>query len=117
MADDVVPSGTFGDYSGSNSNAVTYDGRNSICQRSGRLAKPEELVREWTGLWVLPQYRDFRHPQDFIRTSHETKEGSHATAAPDQFIVNSEPILDELGREIRDYRGGMIFSEATAVTV
>jgi hypothetical protein len=58
MPDDTVPSGTFGDYSVSNTNAEPNVRRQEVCQRSGFKAAPGELVKDWTGLWVLPRFRE-----------------------------------------------------------
>jgi len=70
-----------------NSNATPYWGNSyNVCQRSGKKCKPGTLVREWTGLWVHPDYLDRRSEQDFVRVSAEKLTGSIRPEPEDKFI-------------------------------
>jgi len=101
-----------------NTGATTYGGRNSICQRSGWKARPQDLVKDWTGLWVLPQFKDIRNPQDFQKTQIERDRGSVAAErTTDEFITISEAILTEDGKAIEDEQGGIWFTENIPVTL
>ena len=101
MADDSVPSGTFADYwvttkayalgedggrieleaggylllessvLSANVDAKTVPRKYEICQRSGFRAEPGQLVKDWTGLWVLPRFREQRNEQQFVRSKPE----------------------------------------------
>ena len=59
-----------------NASATTDDGKYEICDRSGFKAKPGELVREWDGHFVLPQFYEPRNMQDFVKSRPERQEGS-----------------------------------------
>lgn len=71
-----------------NTNA-TEDTKNryNVCQVSGFKAKPGELVQRWDGLWVLPKFNEERHPQDRVRTRHESQQGSIRPEGADTFIT------------------------------
>ena len=38
-----------------------------VCDDSGLTAYKSEMVRRWDGAWVLKQYAESRHPQEFVR--------------------------------------------------
>lgn len=69
-----------------NTQATEYDGRYNICDRTGFRAKPGQLVEDGYGNMVLPEFRDSRHPQEFIRSRAETHTGPK----------RPEPVGDEL---------------------
>lgn len=114
MSDTDVPSGTFGDYSGSNADAETDDTKYDICQRSGKKAKTEDLAREWTGLMVLPKYLDHRHPQELQtpnRESYDIDEG-YATNVSDTFISGTVTLIAaENGDLIQQETGDFLETE------
>jgi len=71
-----------------NSNTFTPDSSGfTICQRSGFKAKPDQLVREWTGLWVLPRYAEPRNIQDFVRSKAEEQPGPRSGEQTNDFIT------------------------------
>ena len=70
-----------------NDNATTTFGNTyNICDVSGFRARPGELVRRWDGVWVLPEFWEPRHPQDFVRAKAERLTGSIRPESPDLFI-------------------------------
>lgn len=96
MADNGVPSGTFGDYAPTNANATTESSHYEICQRSGFRYPAGTLVKEWTGLWVAPEFWEPRHPQDFVKPVTETKKGSVSPEPTDYFLSTNEVSVDDL---------------------
>jgi hypothetical protein len=58
-----------------NPNATTDDSRYNICDRTGFRALPGQLVEDGYGHMVLPEHRDSRHPQEFVRSRGETFTG------------------------------------------
>ncbi len=60
---------------------------NNICQRSGFKAKPEQLVREWSGGLILPEYAEARNIQDFTRAHAEEQPGTRTPEAVNDFIT------------------------------
>ena len=113
MADDEKPSGTFGDYSESNTDTFTNPRPNQVCQRSGFKVKAGELVQEWTGLWVLPEFRDFRHPQELRRGVPEQPRVGKRPEQRDSFLSVTEVIEDESGVAINDNQGAFLYSEGS----
>ena len=96
MADNAVPSGTFGDYSPSNADATTEPSHYEICQRSGFRVKAGELVKEWTGLYVRPQDWEPRHPQDFVRPVVERHRDTISPEPDDVFLSTNEITAGDL---------------------
>lgn len=71
-----------------------------ICQRTGFKVPSDELVQEWTGLWVWEPYYEPKHPsldQPSLRGERvrpdATGPGSDNDLGPD----DDTPTLDELG--------------------
>lgn len=83
MSDDEVPTGTFGDYSGSNSNAKAYPSRYETCDQSGFKAEAGRLVKQWDGAMVKPRFRDERNPQDFLRPRAERPRSLQKSPEPE----------------------------------
>lgn len=86
MADDEVPSGSFGEYDEANSQAATHPDNYEICQRSNFRFPAGTLVKQWDGLWVAPKYLDFRHPQDFLSTRPEVPNPPRSPEPDNTFI-------------------------------
>ena len=81
-----------------NSTATTRDqSGNTICDRSGRKARPDELVRDpYTGLMVLPKYVDKFQPQGSRpRRTDTTTKGSRRPEKETIFIT-VEVTIDDL---------------------
>ena len=73
-----------------NSTATADSGRYEACQRSGRKAKPGELIQEaYTKLWVLREYSDPYPEQIRVRVSAESLTGPLRPEASDVFITTS----------------------------
>ncbi len=70
-----------------NDSAGPDSGKYNICQRSGRKAKPGELVKEaFTQAWVLPEFAD-PYPQNLrIEAIAENLEGALRPEGDDIFI-------------------------------
>lgn len=112
MADDTKPSATFGDYSETNSDTFTNDRPYEICQRSGFKVDPRELVQEWTGLWVLPEFRDFRHPQELRSAMPKAGPAQRQGEKPEIFIGASFDLLTEGGDRVEtEQTGGYVRTE------
>lgn len=86
MSDNEVPSGTFGDYSPTNANAVPHPSNYEICDKSGFRFPAGTLVKQWDGLMVHPRYLDHRHPQEFVRGVPERPRPSVRPEQPDEFV-------------------------------
>jgi hypothetical protein len=50
---------------------------NVICDRCGFKAKGDDLVKEWTGLYVHPQCLEIRNQQDFLKGVPDCKPKSY----------------------------------------
>ena len=60
----------------------------AICDRSGFKCYADELVRQWDGMMVLPQFVDRRNPQDFVRGVPDNRVPSVIRPeAPDVFVT------------------------------
>lgn len=46
---------------------MEYPRQRAICDASGFKCYADELVRQWDGMMVLPQFCDRRNPQDFVK--------------------------------------------------
>jgi len=91
--DIAVTFGTFGDYSGANSNATTDVPSNyEICDRTGFRVLPGQLVREWNGAMVRRESWEARHPQDFVRGRAERQRGSPRPEPADTFIADNDQV-------------------------
>lgn len=108
--------GTFGDYSETNSEATTVPSNYEICQRSGFKVKPENLVRQWDGLWVRKDLRERRHPQDFVRPVPEHVRGSSRPERPDSFVGISGLLLTEDGAFLTQEADGFFQTEAITIS-
>ena len=43
----------------------------NACDLSGFKAKPNELIKQWNGLYVLPEFAEEEHPADNMRVRQE----------------------------------------------
>jgi len=76
-----------------NTNATTDSGnRYEICDVSGFKCKPGELVKQWNGLWVHPDYWTPRNDQDFVRSTKNLRSTGPLRPEP----VGSETFVDSL---------------------
>ena len=97
MADDTVPSGTFGDYAPSNSNAEEVKSQYQICQQSGFKVRvrdktgrlTHELVKQWDGLYVDRRFKDERNPQDYIKAAGRDANHGNKRPEPDDGFVGT----------------------------
>lgn len=121
MADDSVPSGTFTHGTVTNNDATSYGGRNSICQRSGFKAKPEQLVKDWTGLWVLPQFKDTRNPQDLQHSRPREDRGiSDSVGSDDNPFISGTAVFILTENEeflVQEARGRFITEDFSPISV
>lgn len=107
-------SGTFGDYSAANTNAVEHPSIYETCQQSGFKVKPGELVQQWDGAWVRADFIDKRHPQEFVRGLRERTLPPAPSESVDSFIEHSQFIALEDGRLLgSEMRGAMKTEEPT----
>lgn len=67
----------------------------AICDASGFKCYADELVRQWDGAMVLPQFLDKRNPQDFVTGVRESVRQFTRPEAPDVFL-SSEVTPDDL---------------------
>lgn len=106
--------GTFGDYSESNTNAAENPSVYEVCQKSGFKSKPKELVQQWDGAWVHRDFVDKRHPQEFVRGLRERALPQAPPEQADSFIDHSDFIALEDGRLLgSELRGAMKTEEPT----
>lgn len=107
--------GTFGDYSGSNTNASEQPSIYEACQQSGFKAKPKELVQQWDGAWVHREFVDKRHPQELVRGLRERTLPPAPPEQVDSFIEHSDFIALEDGRLLgSELRGAMKTEEPSS---
>lgn len=66
-----------------------------LCQRSGFKFKQSELVKEWTGLWVHPRFKDIRNPQDFLTAKPDNPAPRHSSPEPADTFRNSWDVTPE----------------------
>lgn len=92
--------GTFGDYSESNSNATAHASNYEICQASGFRYPSGTLVKQWDGLMVHPRFLDHRHPQDFVRGRPERPKPSRSPEVAESFLATSSILTTEDGEYI-----------------
>lgn len=90
MADDTVPSGTFGDYGPERTDLGEVPSNYEICDRSGFKVPAGELVEQWDGLKVRARDRDYRHPQEFVRVRAERPNPSRSPEPDDEFLGTNE---------------------------
>lgn len=106
--------GTFGDYSETNSSASAHPSTYEVCQKSGFKAKPGELAQQWDGAWVHRDFLDKRHPQEFVRGVRERALPQAPPEQPDSFIDHSQFLALEDGRLLgSESRGAMKTEEPT----
>lgn len=58
----------------SRSRAVDMDSYAVICDRSGFRANASDCVEEWNGHFVIEEFAEERHPQEFIQVPREHPE-------------------------------------------
>lgn len=64
----------------------------AICDASGFKCYADQLVRQWDGMMVLPQFCDKRNPQDFVRGVPDNRPPAVVRPeAPDVFV--DAPVL------------------------
>lgn len=63
----------------------------ALCDASGFKCYADELVRQWDGARVLPQFLDRRNPQDFVTGVREHQPNFSRPEPADTFI--SSPVL------------------------
>jgi hypothetical protein len=110
MSDSEKPSGTFSDYSETNSNTFTNTRRDEICQRSGFRVDPRDLVTDRYGLKVLPKFRDSRHPQERPSPAKERGGMARRPEGPDVFIGTGNILITGDGFYISTGTGGNILT-------
>ena len=70
----------------------------AICEASGFKCYADQLVRQWDGAMVLPQFCDIRNPQDFVTGVRERTPTFARPEAPDVFINSSNDLIWDQGR-------------------
>lgn len=71
----------------------------AICDASGFKCYADELVRQWDGAMVLPQFCDVRNPQDFVTGVRERTPSWSRPEAPNNFlpdILTDDTLLNAL---------------------
>jgi hypothetical protein len=71
-----------------------------ICQRTGFKVPADELVQEWTGLWVWAPYYEEKHPsldQPSLRGERVRPDATGPGSDNDMGDTDPPPTLDELG--------------------
>lgn len=58
----------------------------ALCDASGFKCYADELVKQWGGMMVLPQFCDVRNPQDFVTGVREHQPSFARPEADDVFI-------------------------------
>ena len=96
MADNTVPSGTFSDYSGANTDVFEFPSYYDICDRTGFRVKAGKLVEEWTGLSVRPEDWDARHPQELVRGVPERRIEQVSPEPTDEFLATNQVNTSDL---------------------
>lgn len=96
MSDSEKPAGTFSDYSETNPDAQEHPSTYDICDRSGFRAKRGELVEQWDGLWVLPEFIESRHPQDLLRARGERHTAQLSPEPEDEFLSTNQVSTEDL---------------------
>lgn len=67
-----------------------------ICQASGFEFPLSELVKQWDGLLVHPNYLECRNPQDFLRGIPERALNYSSPEPPDRFLTHFLTAMDEV---------------------
>jgi hypothetical protein len=96
MSDNTVPSGTFGDYSETNSEAEPYPSFYDICDRSGFRVKAGKLIEDWGGIMVRPEDYDGRHPQELVRGIVERPSEQLSPEPEDTFLSTNQVSASDL---------------------
>lgn len=95
-SDTQKPPSTFGDYSPTNADAEIDLSVYDVCDLSGFKAKRGQLVKQWNGLWVLPEYVERRNPQDLIRARGEKPPAQLSPEPDDDYLTTNEVTTDDL---------------------
>lgn len=69
----------------------------AICEASGFKCYADELVKQWDGAMVLPQFCDIRNPQDFVTGVRERTPLFSRPEAPNDFVAVTLTDITELG--------------------
>lgn len=68
-----------------------------MCQRTGFVYPANEVVREWTGLWVHWADMDYRHPQEFVKGRKDIQAVPGPSPEPtDTFLSTNEVTRESL---------------------
>jgi hypothetical protein len=71
----------------------------AICEASGWKCYADELVRQWDGAMVLPQFCDKRNPQDFVTGVKERVPSWSRPEVADDFLalpLTNRALIDAL---------------------
>jgi hypothetical protein len=79
---------------------VSYPDNYTVCDRSGFRVLPEEIVRNWDGLWTRQASFDHRHPMDFLRPRTESQrkgsENPEEQMSETTYLTTNEVGVDDL---------------------
>ena len=80
-----------------NSNATTDVPTNfEICDRTGFRVRPHELRKDGYGMMVRPESHEYRHPQEFVRSTTDKQTGSIRPEGADRFLADGEVTASDL---------------------
>lgn len=69
----------------------------AICDASGFKCKLSDLVRQWDGAMVLPQFCDRRNPQDFVTDVRDNEALPYSRPEPtDTFLATNDVTPEDL---------------------
>lgn len=74
------------------------------CELSGHVGWDDEMVKTWDGKWVLKEYFEERHPQDYVRSRNEDQ--SVPVARPEATVQNASDL----------YPNGVTYGEEETLT-
>jgi len=90
-----------------------------ICQRSGKVIRASDAVREWTGLIVARDKAEPRHPQDFVRAKedHQEAKGVVNTEPTDSFVLFDTAIVGKATAGVAVVNSTSGFTEAGLTSI
>lgn len=69
----------------------------TLCQRTGFKVRYDDTVREWTGLRVLKEHADPRHPLDRQTPKRDVmRYRAQVPEPPDEFLTTNQVTWDDL---------------------
>lgn len=68
----------------------------AICDASGFKCYADQLVRQWDGAMVLPQFCDKRNPQDFVSGVRDNPAPLIARPEPGDVFISTPVTQDDL---------------------